>query len=58
MIEYFFICRCGTRSESLEQDYMRLRKEHSWTCKDCFDQETMEIVREFKGGYIVEKPDF
>lgn len=55
---HYFICSCGcgTVSEPLLKDYIRLRKNQKWSAKGC--EGDREIVKEFKGGYIVKESDF
>lgn len=55
---YYFICYCGcgTASEPLEKDYIRLRKNQKWSASGC--EGDREIVKEFKGGLIVLESEF
>lgn len=55
-VKHFFSCSCGQVSEDLGKDYIKLRKSQKWCCKDC--KEGKEIVQEFKGGFIVNEPEF
>lgn len=55
---YYFVCNCGCgqMSEKLGKDYIRLRKSQKWYVKGCI--EGKEIVQEFKGGCVINEPDF
>lgn len=55
---YFFKCSCGMESESLGQDYIRLKAGVVWVCAGCLDEKAHEKVKEFKGGYLVKEVDF
>jgi len=61
--EAFFLCGCGcgSRSETLGQDYIRLQQRQKWYLESCLKERPLdkgEIVRKFKGGLIVKEVDF
>lgn len=47
-------CGCGKKSKPLGQHYIRLIK-HKWVKHK---EESDKVVREFKGGFIIEREDF
>lgn len=54
---YFIcLCGCGSVSDPLLKDYIRLRKNQHWVAKGC--EGDREIVKEFKNGFIVKESDF
>jgi len=57
---YYFLCadKCGTKSEPLEQAYVRLVPPRRWYAEGCEPEGEYETVRSFKGGKIVKESDF
>ncbi len=55
---YYFVCACGCgkKSKALEKDYMRLPAGKKWVTKG--HEKDKEVIREFKGGFIIKQEDF
>ena len=61
---FYFICACGCGEESkpLGREYMRLPKGKKWVTKGHEKEKELwhpgKVIREFKGGMIIEQEEF
>lgn len=57
-MKYFFVCAdCGTKSDDLGKQYVRLTGPRKWVSKDCLPEKVAE-KSPFAGGFIIKEEDF
>lgn len=57
-VSYIFICACGCGqvSEPLGKEYIKLSSKQKWVARG--DETGKKIIKEFKGGFVIEEADF
>lgn len=51
-------CGCGTTSDSLGTDYLRVSGNRKWYAEKCVPEEGVEVIKDFHKGKIVKEEDF
>ena len=56
---YFMcVCGCGTASDDLGKNYIRLTQGLRWYAKDCAPKDKLSVGKPLGGGFVIREDDF